>query len=262
MTMARRTARRKDSFPWLPEEVDFPFPPAEGADPAGIVCTGGNLSPGMLLSAYRSGIFPWFSEGDPILWWSPDPRFVLFTEKLHVSGTMRKLLRGGKFSTSLDRAFPQVIRACSASPRPGQNGTWITSGMIDAYEELHRLGYAHSAETWIDGELVGGLYGLSLGSIFFGESMFSVESDASKAAFVPLVFRLRDEGFPLIDSQVYTAHLAGLGAEEIPRWRYLELLAGCLAKPTRKGNWNTMFDGYPSSAAYDTILHAKSSGRQ
>ncbi len=134
--------------------------------------------------------------------------------------------------------------------------------MIEAYEELHRLGYAHSAEAWLDGRLVGGLYGISLGTIFFGESMFSDESDASKAAFIPLVLRLRDEGFPLVDSQVYTAHLAGLGAEEIPRWRYLELLAGCLANPSRKGNWNTMFDGFPSSSAYDTMLRAKNQGHR
>jgi leucyl/phenylalanyl-tRNA--protein transferase len=255
--MARRKAREHDPFPWLPESADFPFPPVEDADTDGILCSGGNLSPGMLISAYRRGIFPWFSDGDPILWWSPDPRFVLFTEKLHISGSMRRLIGKERFRVSLDSAFGGVIRSCAESPRPGQNGTWITGGMIESYEELHRLGFAHSAEAWIGDRLVGGLYGVCLGSIFFGESMFSHESDASKAAFIPLVLRLRDEGFSIVDSQVYTAHLAGLGAEEIPRWRYLELLAGCLANPTRKGNWNTMFDGFPSSSAYDTMLRAK-----
>jgi leucyl/phenylalanyl-tRNA--protein transferase len=248
--MPRRNARHEAPFPYLSEDMDFPFPAPETADPQGIVCAGGNLSPGLLLSAYRRGIFPWFSEGEPILWWSPDPRFVLFTDELHVSESMRKLLRRRKYELSLDRDFPAVIRACSSSPRPGQDGTWITEGMIEAYNELHRLGLAHSAEARLDGELVGGLYGVALGGMFFGESMFSRADDASKAAFIPLVWRLRDEGFTLIDSQVYTDHLAGLGAREIPRSEYLRLLADRLSATTRKGDWAKLLEGFPDSSEY------------
>ncbi|HET7839604.1 MAG TPA: leucyl/phenylalanyl-tRNA--protein transferase [Rectinemataceae bacterium] len=270
---------RGQAFPYLGEEEAFPFPHPDTADENGIVCAGGNLSPGLLLSAYRSGIFPWFSEGEPILWWSPDPRFVLFPPSLHASGTMLRVLRHGiragcragqgssgrgaqgrgdqgdsagrrRYELSLDRDFEAVIKSCSASPRPGQRGTWITAGMTEAYIELHRLGLAHSAEARLDGRLVGGLYGVSLGSLFFGESMFSHEDDASKAAFIPLVWRLRDEGFTLVDSQVYTEHLAGLGAREIPRSEYLRLLSAGLEAPTRRGNWGELFPGFPDSAEY------------
>jgi leucyl/phenylalanyl-tRNA--protein transferase len=234
--------------------MDFPFPEPETADEHGIVCAGGNLSPGLLLSAYRRGIFPWFSEKEPILWWSPDPRFVLFTEELHASRTMIKLLRKGRFELCLDRDFPAVIRACSSGPRPGQDGTWITEAMIEAYIELHRLGYAHSAEARLEGELVGGLYGVALGSMFFGESMFSRADDASKAAFMPLVWRLRDEGFSLIDSQVYTEHLAGLGAREIQRSEYLRLLADRLPARTRKGDWSKLIQGFPDSSRYRDLV--------
>jgi leucyl/phenylalanyl-tRNA---protein transferase len=250
----RRAARPEAPFPYLAEDADFPFPAPETADPNGIVCSGGNLSPGLLLSAYRRGIFPWFSEGEPLLWWSPDPRFVLFTDELHASETMRRLLRKRRYELSLDRDFPGVIRACSSSPRPGQDGTWITEGMIEAYIELHRLGYAHSVEARSGGELVGGLYGVSLGGMFFGESMFSRADDASKAAFIPLVWRLRDEGFTLIDSQVYTDHLAGLGAREIPRNEYLRLLADRLAARTRKGDWAKLFEGFPDSRNYRSLV--------
>jgi leucyl/phenylalanyl-tRNA---protein transferase len=257
---ARRGERRESDIPYLGEDVDFPFPEAAGADERGIVCSGGNLSPGLLLSAYRRGIFPWFSEDEPILWWSPDPRFVLFPEELHVTGTMRKILRQRRYELCLDRDFPAVIRACSSSPRPGQNGTWITEDMIEAYIELHRLGLAHSVEARLrggpgaEGELVGGLYGISLGKAFFGESMFSRADDASKAAFIPLVWRLRDEGFTLVDSQVYTDHLAGLGAREIPRIEYLSLLAGSLDAATRKGDWSALFPGFPDSTEYRRVV--------
>jgi leucyl/phenylalanyl-tRNA---protein transferase len=252
--MPRRNARHEAPFPYLSEDIDFPFPAPETADPQGIVCAGGNLSPGLLLSAYRRGIFPWFSEGEPILWWSPDPRFVLFTDELHVSESMRKLLRRRSYELALDRDFPAVIRACSSSPRPGQDGTWITEGMTQAYIELHRLGYAHSVEARLGGELVGGLYGVAIGGMFFGESMFSRADDASKAAFIPLVWRLRDEGFTLIDSQVYTDHLAGLGAREIPRSEYLRLLADRLSATTRKGDWAKLFEGFPDSSEYRRVV--------
>jgi leucyl/phenylalanyl-tRNA--protein transferase len=251
MPLRRRT---EPPFPALGEEIDFPFPDAATADKRGIVCVGGNLSPGLLLSAYRRGIFPWFSEGEPIIWWSPDPRFVLPAASLHVSQTMKKILRKRRFELALDRDFPAVIDACSSIFRPGQDGTWITAGMIDAYIELHHLGYAHSVEARRDGRLVGGLYGVSLGSIFFGESMFSVEPDASKAAFIPLVWRLREEGFTLVDSQVYTDHLAGLGAQNVPRDQYLRLLADGLAAPTRKGDWASLFPDFPASAEYRRVV--------
>lgn len=260
--MRPRRERGDEAFPYLGEDVDYPFPDPESADPSGVLCTGGNLSPGLLLSAYRRGIFPWFNESDPLLWWSPDPRFVLFVPELHVSETMRKILRrkilrhgaDGSFELALDRDFQAVISACSRTPRPGQDGTWITASMIEAYVELHRLGYAHSVEARRGGRLVGGLYGVSLGSVFFGESMFSLEDDASKAAFIPFVWRLADEGFTLVDSQVYTDHLAGLGAREIPRAEYLRLLAARLTAPTRKGNWGSIFPDFPASAEYRRVV--------
>ena len=252
----RKYGREKEDngFPFLGPEDFFPFPDPRKADRSGIVCSGGNLSPGLLLSAYRQGIFPWFSEGEPILWWSPNPRFVLFPDSLHISETMRKIIKKRKFELDLDRNFEAVIRACSSSPREGQNGTWITEDMISAYIELHRLGYAHSAEARLDGELVGGLYGISLGSIFFGESMFSRVSDASKAVFIPLVLRLKEEGFTLIDSQVYTKHLSGLGAEEITRDRYLKLLEAALGASSRLGSWVDAFPAFPDSEGYRALF--------
>jgi leucyl/phenylalanyl-tRNA---protein transferase len=255
--MPRRSqARSGPPFPYLTEDIEFPFPPPETADPDGVVCSGGNLSPGLLLSAYRQGIFPWFNEEEPILWWSPDPRFVLFPEELHVSETMRKALRRkvDRAELSLDRDFAGVIRACSASPRPGQSGTWITEDMIEAYVELHRLGYAHSVELRMGGELVGGLYGVSLGDVFFGESMFSRIDEGSKLAFIPLVWRLRDEGFTLVDSQVYTDHVAGLGAREIQRDEYLRLLADHGRRATRKGDWGKLFAGFPDSSEFRRVV--------
>jgi leucyl/phenylalanyl-tRNA---protein transferase len=247
--LRKKKSREDPNFPRLGPEEFFPFPPPQTADEWGVVCSGGNLSPGLLLSAYRQGLFPWFSENEPLLWWSPDPRFVLYPESLHVSQTMRKIIKRGAFELSLDRDFEATIAACSATPRKGQDGTWISPDMIEAYCELHRLGYAHSAEARLDGRLVGGLYGVSLGSIFFGESMFSLVSDASKAVFIPLVQRLKAEGFTLIDSQVYTDHLAGLGAVNIPRNDYLAALKGALSAPTMRGNWGELFAGFSGSKA-------------
>ena len=250
----RGTGRPGGGFPWLGPDSRFDFPPPESASPRGVLCSGGNLSPGMLLSAYRQGIFPWFSRGEPILWWSPDPRFVLPPAEVHLSQTMRKLLRKRRFRLTLDRDFPSVIRACKQARRPRQHGTWIQDSMEEAYTELHRLGYAHSVEAWLDDALAGGLYGVSLGSMFFGESMFSREDDASKAAFIPLAWRLADEGFTLIDSQVHTDHVESLGGREIPRPEYLSLLASALEAPDLPGDWNLRFPGFPRSATWDRVV--------
>lgn len=213
------------------------FPDPARAEPSGLLAVGGDLSPERLLVAYASGIFPWFSEGDPILWWSPDPRLVLFPDKLHVGRSLRKTMRAGRFDVRFDTAFVDVMRACAATPRPNQDGTWITDEMIDAYVQLHDAGYAHSIESWADGRLVGGLYGVSLGAAFFGESMFAHEPDASKVAFVTLVESLRAWEFELVDCQVTTAHLVRFGAEEIPRAGFLARLDAAMAKPTRRGRW-------------------------
>ncbi len=231
--------RRK--FPYLDENEYFRFPPPSQATPEGILGVGGNLSPGMLVSAYSQGVFPWFSDGDPILWWCPDPRFVLFPDKLHVSRSMRRVLRRELFDVTFDVRFRDVIEACSARYRPGQGGTWITPEMIAAYVELHERGYAHSVEVEIGGELVGGLYGVSLGSCFFGESMFALHPNASKVGFVCLVEVLKRNRFDLIDSQVHTQHLESLGAENIPRDAYLALLQRGLGNPGLKGSWTEKF---------------------
>jgi leucyl/phenylalanyl-tRNA--protein transferase len=224
-------------FPYLSENDRFDFPAPETADDEGIVCFGGNLSPGMLLSAYSQGLFPWFSDDEPILWWSPDPRCVIFPGEVHASASMRKLLRQGRFSLRFDTAFREVIAACSAAKRPGQRGTWITGGMIEAYCRLHELGYAHCVEAWAGDVLAGGLYGVCLGKIFFGESMFSRVSNASKAAFLFLAEFLKNRGFDLIDSQVYTDHVASLGGRDIPRAEYLSQLSEALDHDTLLGNW-------------------------
>jgi leucyl/phenylalanyl-tRNA--protein transferase len=220
-------------FPYLDEKHRYQFP-----DPAlsrgSIVAVGGNLSPGMLLSAYEQGIFPWYNPEDPVLWQSPDPRLVIFPETLHVSASMKKVLRQGIFTVSFDRDFSAVIRGCATAERPGQDGTasagtWISDDIIAAYTELHRLGWAHSAESWIDGELAGGCYGIRLGNVFFGESMFARRSNASKAAFLSLARSLFDEGVRFIDCQVPTEHLHSLGGREMDRADFLELLRESLA---------------------------------
>lgn len=212
---------------WLdPNDRRHAFPAVERAlrEPNGLLAVGGDLAPERILNAYRHGIFPWFGPGQPILWWSPDPRAVLFPDKLKVARSLRKTINKGAFQVRFDTAFAQVIRACAETPRRGQNGTWITAEMQQAYLRLHKMGYAHSAESWHGDELVGGLYGLHLGRVFYGESMFSRQTDASKVAFVHLVRRLQEEGVVLIDCQVTTDHLLSLGAEEIPRRRFSELL--------------------------------------
>jgi leucyl/phenylalanyl-tRNA--protein transferase len=207
----------------LPENVYYKFPDPNQID-GDLVCVGGNLSPGMLISAYSQGIFPWFNENEPVLWRSPDPRFVIFPQNLHVSRSMRKILNKKQFEISFDRDFEAVISGCAATYRPGQGGTWITGDMIAAYTALHRLGKAHSAEAWQDGGLAGGCYGVILGSVFFGESMFFNRPNASKAAFLTLAESLFANGTAFIDCQTRTEHLAGLGATELSRKDFLDLL--------------------------------------
>jgi leucyl/phenylalanyl-tRNA--protein transferase len=217
----------KGSITWLSER-DSPdaFPPVDRAlrEPDGLLAAGGDLSPARLLAAYRRGIFPWYSRGQPILWWCPDPRAVLAPAQLKVSRSLAKSLRNRGFETRVDTAFRDVIRACgSADLRPG--GTWLSPEMRAAYQRLHKLGFAHSVETWIDGRLVGGLYGVALGGIFFGESMFSTERDASKVALHRLCSELVQRGFRLIDCQMATAHLISLGARLMPRPQFIALLS-------------------------------------
>ncbi|MEP7062130.1 MAG: leucyl/phenylalanyl-tRNA--protein transferase [Betaproteobacteria bacterium] len=199
-------------------EGGAPFPPIERAlrDPDGLLAAGGDLSVQRLVDAYSRGIFPWFAEGQPVLWWSPDPRMVLFVDEFVMSRSLRRRVNSRVFDITIDTAFDAVIRACSA-PRSGQHGTWITDTMVDAYGALHRAGYAHSVEAWREGALVGGLYGIALGGVFFGESMFTREADASKVALAHLVSIVHGQGVPMIDCQQQTSHLASLGARPIAR---------------------------------------------
>ena len=222
----------------LSEEIIFP--PVDWADPEGILAVGGDLSPERVLTAYGNGIFPWYSPGDPIIWWSPDPRMVLFPSELKISRSMRPILNGNRFRVTFDQAFEQVIEACAAIPRKGQSGTWITEEMKAAYIQLHQYGYAHSVEVWEGKDLVGGLYGESLGSMFFGESMFSNVSNASKAGFITAVKKLEAIGFTLIDCQVHTDHLASMGAREIPRSSFMQYLQQALESTTLVGNWGEL----------------------
>ena len=209
---------------WLKSGDPFPSTERALAYPPGLLAAGGDLAPQMLLAAYRQGVFPWYSPGQPILWWSPDPRMVLFPAELKVSRSLRRRLARQDYEIRWDTAFREVMEACAA-PRPGQEGTWINAAMVDAYVRLFELGRAHSVETWMGGELVGGLYGVSIGCAFFGESMFSRVSDASKLAFVHLVRRLEAAGVGLIDCQMSTRHLASLGAREISRSEFTRRLA-------------------------------------
>lgn len=217
---------------WLKRDT-LTFPPLTKAmrEPNGLLAAGGDLSVDRLVQAYRHGCFPWFSEGQPILWWSPDPRTVLFPEELHVSRSLAKLLRQQRYQVSFDRDFEAVIQACAA-PRRDADGTWITDDMQNAYTELHARGHAHSVEVWDHGELVGGLYGLAMGQLFFGESMFSRADNASKFGFVTLVKHLQAWGFVLIDCQMATRHLESLGARSIPRQQFADYLRDHLDQPT------------------------------
>jgi leucyl/phenylalanyl-tRNA--protein transferase len=223
-------------IPWLGS--DLSFPPLEHAleEPNGLLAAGGDLAPRRLLAAYRRGIFPWYSPGDPILWWSPDPRMVLFPAELRLTRSLAKVLRNRQYEVRYDSAFGEVMQGCAAR-RPQQSGTWITADMQAAYRALHQLGYAHSVETWIDGALAGGLYGVAIGGAFFGESMFTRVRDASKIAFVHLVRRLEAAGYGMIDCQMHTEHLASLGAREIPRAEFARRLAELVDYEHPVGRW-------------------------
>lgn len=229
-------------FPWLHEEQRIQFPDPRESETGNVVAAGGNLSPGVLLSAYSQGAFPWYDdEAEPILWWNPDPRCVLYPDRLHVSKRMQRTLKSGKFIIKSDTAFRDVITSCAVIKRKHEDGTWINPDIIESYCSLHELGWAHSIESYEareDGEtLLGGLYGISLGKCFFGESMFSAAADASKAAFISMVRALGNSGIELIDCQITTPHLVSLGAEEISRTEYLNSLDNLLQYPDLRGRW-------------------------
>ncbi|KRG70489.1 leucyl/phenylalanyl-tRNA--protein transferase [Pseudoxanthomonas dokdonensis] len=235
-------------FP-LPSSADAPFPSAALAldDPDGLLAIGGDLSPQRLLNAYRHGIFPWYSQGQPILWWSPDPRMVFLTDQVRLSSRMRRTLRGSAWRVTADTAFEQVIAGCAMAPRPGQDGTWITSAMQQAYLRLHQLGHAHSVEVFDGARLVGGIYGVAVGRMFFGESMFSAASGASKVALAALALRLHEWGWPLLDAQVENPHLLSLGAVRWPRSRFLQVVKQQAALPEPARAWTRRFGMLPAS---------------
>jgi leucyl/phenylalanyl-tRNA--protein transferase len=216
------------------------FPDPAEADDSGLLATGGDLSIERLKLAYSNGIFPWYEEGMPILWWSPDPRMVLFPEKMIISHSLNHSIKKNRFLITFDREFRKVIDECSITPRKDQEGTWITREMKSAYFRLHEVGFAHSVEAWLEGKLVGGLYGVAIGKAFFGESMFHKETNASKVAFFHLVEKLKEWGYEIIDAQVYTNHLESLGGEMIPRNQYLKVLRKVLEKPGKDGLWRGM----------------------
>jgi leucyl/phenylalanyl-tRNA--protein transferase len=241
----------------LPELTkDLWFPPATQSTSEGIVAYGGDFRIERLLLAYRSGIFPWPMKGYPLLWFSPDPRFVLLPTHAHLPRSLRKKMRKSPYEIRSDTAFGEVIRACGKTERPGQRGTWVTNDLVRGYEGLFVHGIAHSIEAWHEGELVGGLYGVSLGAVFFGESMFALAPDASKIAFATLLGNLVRWGFGMVDCQVYTEHLARFGAEEWPRPLFLGQLAECLSVPTRRGPWT--LDLGPAEA--EAVLKGTGSG--
>lgn len=228
---------QQEMIPWL--ENSDTFPPLELAltEPNGLLCAGGDLSPQRLINAYRHGIFPWYSSGEPILWWSPNPRMVLVPSAFRISHSLRRTLKSRHFAVRFDSNFQSVIRACARVSRNGQSGTWITAEIQAAYGTLFELGYAHSVETWVDDKLVGGLYGLAIGKMFYGESMFSLVSDASKVALAHLTRFLDAQGFGLIDCQMNTPHLASLGAHEIGRAAFIERLRDLIEMPSPRTSW-------------------------
>jgi len=237
-------------IPILGQAANAPFPAPASAlqEPNGLLALGGDLAPERLLSAYRQGIFPWYGEGQPMLWWSPDPRMVFQSGHIHLSRRFRRSLRGSHWIVRMDSAFPEVIHACAQTPRPGQRGTWIVAEMQAAYAELHRQGIAHSVEVFSGPRLVGGLYGLAIGRMFFAESMFSGESGGSKIALAALAWRLAEWGWPLIDAQVESTHLERMGARAWPRELFLATIAPLVAVDEPATNWNQRFAEFPACA--------------
>jgi leucyl/phenylalanyl-tRNA--protein transferase len=234
------------SLPWL-SRTDTQFPPVSQALSDGLLAAGGDLSPERLLSAYRQGIFPWFNAGSPILWWSPDPRMVLIPEQVKLSKSLKRTLKKQPYTVTFDQAFSAVMLACAQprdDPQEGESGTWIHPDMIHAYTQLHQQGHAHSVECWDDGRLVGGLYGVAIGRVFFGESMFSIARDSSKIALVTLCQQLQHWGIPLIDCQLYSEHLASMGATEIDRQDFIDTLNQFCPLAPIEASWQT-----PKSAA-------------
>lgn len=235
----------------LAAQPDAAFPPAELAlaEPDGLLAVGGDLTPVRLLNAYAGGIFPWFSEGQPILWWSPDPRMVFRTDGVHLSSRFRRALRSSPWTVTADTAFAEVMQACAHAPRPGQDGTWITAGMHRAYVELHRLGHAHSVEVFDGPQLVGGIYGVAIGRMFFGESMFSGRSGGSKVALAALAHVLHGWGWPLIDAQVENPHLLRMGAVHLPRDLFLARVRALVreAQSAPAGRWTRRFGRWPAA---------------
>jgi leucyl/phenylalanyl-tRNA---protein transferase len=227
------------------KRVQFPDVSLALKEPNGLLAVGGSLTPRRLLTAYMQGIFPWYSQGQPILWWSPDPRAVLFPAKVKVSRSMRQEIRAGRFQITVDRAFRDVIQAC-AQPRPNSHGTWITSEIIEAYCHLHGIGLAHSVEAWHDGQLVGGLYGVALGKVYFGESMFSRMTNASKVAFIYLVHQLAEWNFAVIDCQIQSDHLRSLGSEDIRRTEFVNILQRSCHIPHERAPWSIDADAIAS----------------
>ncbi|MBT28441.1 MAG: leucyl/phenylalanyl-tRNA--protein transferase [Thalassobius sp.] len=223
------------------DKHDIVFPPAYLADNSGLLAIGGDLSPDRLLSAYKMGIFPWFNPNEPILWWSPNPRFVIIPEEIIVSKSMKQVFRSEKFKVTFDQDFLGVIEGCQSVPRPGQQGTWISEEIIDSYYELFKRGFVHTVEVWHKDELVGGLYGGVLGKCFFGESMFAKMSNASKVGFITLAKNLHEFGFELIDCQVYTNHLESLGAKMIPRMEFLNKVEANSHSIPKKAEWSEKF---------------------
>ena len=234
----------------LPDDPAAPFPPLSSALvwPDGLLAVGGDLSPTRLLNAYQNGIFPWYTDGQPILWWSPEPRVVFQTGSIGLSRRFRRSLRNSTWVIRSDTAFGRVIEACAHTPRPRQDGTWITKEMQEAYVALHDEGYAHSVEVFDSGRLVGGIYGVAIGHMFFGESMFSAESGGSKVALAALACRLLEWGFPVIDAQVENPHLMSLGAERMPRKVFAELVERLTSVPAPRGSWTERFGTLAASA--------------
>lgn len=248
----------------LSPDPDAPFPPPERAlrQPDGLLAMGGDLSPGRLLNAYRHGVFPWPSEGYPLLWWCPDPRTVFRTDGVRLSSKFRRSLRHCPWTVRADTAFAEVIAACAQAPRPHQDGTWITEEMLAAYRRLHELGHAHSVEVYDGERLVGGIYGVAIGRMFFGESMFSARSGGSKVALAALARHLHEWGWPLLDGQVENPHLLSLGAESMPRAAFLAEVAALTALPEPAGPWTGRFGDWPASRLAERQAGSSPSGRR